>query len=133
MKLAVFAMMATVAVALVGCASPRGGGMSGGEGFAIVTPPLTTHVKQGETKEITVSLSRGEYFKRDVTLDIKASEGISVTPHEATIKASEKTDVHLRIAVPKNAAMGEYKIFLTGTPETGQPTSTEVKVKVVAP
>lgn len=107
--------------------------MSGGEGFRIVTPPLTTQIKQGETQSVKITLNRGKYFKRDVTLDIKASKGISVEPATALVRGNEKPDVSLRITAAKDADLGEYKIFVKGTPETGEATSTELTVKVVSP
>ena len=107
--------------------------MSGGEGFTIGTPTFDTKIKQGETESITITLNRGEFFKRDVTLDINASKGISVEPNRAMVRASEKPDVHLRITAAKDAALGAYKIYVKGTPEVGQATSTEITVKVVSP
>jgi uncharacterized membrane protein len=133
MKTAIAIVVSLSLMAALGCASPRGGGMSGGEGFTIGTPTLDTKIKQGDTGSVTISLNRGEYFKRDVTLEIKASKGISVEPTKALVRGSEKPDVNLRITAAKDADLGAYKIYLTGTPETGQATSTEFTVKVVSP
>ncbi len=133
MKTVIGIVTALSLMVAMGCESPRGGGISGGEGFKISTPTFDTKIKQGETESVTLSLNRGEYFKRDVTLEIKASKGISVEPTQALVRASEKPDVHLRITAAKDAALGEYKIFVKGTPETGQATSTEFTVKVVLP
>ena len=132
-SIAIAVVMSVSLIAVLGCASPRGGGMAGGEGFKIGTPTFDVQVKQGDTQSITISLHRGEYFKRDVTLDIKASNGISVEPTSAVVKANEQPDVALRITAAKDAAIGAYKIYVKGTPETGEATSTEIKVKVVAP
>lgn len=107
--------------------------MSGGEGFRIVTPALDTKIKQGETESVTIALNRGEMFKRDVTMDIKASKGISVEPARVVVKGSDKPEVNLRITAAKDANLGEYKIFVKGTPEAGEATSTEITVKVVSP
>jgi uncharacterized membrane protein len=133
MKTAIAIALSLMLMVALGCESPRGGGMSGGEGFTIGTPTFITKIKQGETQGVTVSLHRGEYFKRDVTLEIKASKGISVEPTHAMVRGSEKPDVHLQITAAKDADLGEYKVYVTGTPETGEATSTEIKVKVVAP
>jgi uncharacterized membrane protein len=133
MKTAIAIMMSLLLVVVVGCESPRGGGMSGGEGFKIGTPIFTTKVKQGETESVTISVNRGKYFKRDVTLEINASKGISVEPTKVVVKGDEKPDVHLRITAAKDANLGEYTVYVKGTPESGEATSTEVKVKVVAP
>jgi uncharacterized membrane protein len=133
MRTAIAMVTSVLFLGALGCESPRGGGMSGGEGFKIVTPTLGVKIKQGETESVTVSLNRGEFFKRDVTLEIKASKGISVEPTQAVVKASEKPDVNLRVMAAKDAALGEYKIFVKGTPATGEATSTEITVKVVTP
>jgi uncharacterized membrane protein len=133
MRTAILILTAMTLAVLVGCESPRGGGMSGGEGFKIGTPILETKIKQGETQSVTISVDRGKYFKRDVTLEINASKGISVEPTHAMVRGSEKPDVHFRVTAAKDADLGEYKIYVKATPETGEPTSTEVTVKVVAP
>ncbi len=113
--------------------SPKGGSVGKGEGFRIDVPTFDVKVKQGETQTITIKLQRGESFKQDVTLQIEAAKGISIEPTKILVKASDKPEVDLMITVPKDAALGEYKVSVTGTPTTGEPASTEFKVKVEAP
>ena len=130
------AFVTTLALVVVfGCqsAGPRGGGVSRDEGFKIAVPTFETAVKQGELQTVAVSIQRGEYFKRDVKLQIKASKGIAVDPTSVMIKASDKPDLQLKVTASKDAALGDYRVYVTGTPDTGQPTSAEFKVKVVAP
>jgi uncharacterized membrane protein len=127
-------VMALALTAVVGCSlSNRGGGVSTDEGFRIAVPAVDTEVKQGEIQTVTVSLHRGESFKRDVKLQIKASKGISVEPTHVRVKAGDNPDVQLRIAAAKDAALGEYRVYVEGTLATGEPTSVDFKVKVVAP
>jgi uncharacterized membrane protein len=133
MKTAMTMMMALALTVVFGCQSPRGGGMSSGEGFKINTPTFATEIKQGETQSVTISLDRGDQFKRDVTLDIRPSEGINVTPTNTVVRGSDNPDVQLRIAAAKDANLGEYRVYIKGTPETGEATSTDFTVKVVAP
>ena len=126
--------VATLALAaVVGCMSAKGGGMSGDEGFKIQVPMLTTAIKQGDRQTISVTVRRGEFFKQDVRLQFRASPGITVTPTDVLVRASDTPEVQLQIAVPKDAALSEYRIFVTGTPQTGQAAAIEIKVKVVAP
>jgi uncharacterized membrane protein len=113
--------------------SPKGGSVVKGGGFNIDVPSFDTKVKQGETQVVTIKLERGESFKQDVKLQIEAAKGISVDPAKVTIKASDKPDVEIKVTVPKDAALGEYSISVTGTPATGEPTSVKFNVKVVAP
>ena len=107
--------------------------MSEDEGFRLTTPFFATDIQQGDRKTVTVSVKRDEFFKQDVRLQISASSGISVTPTDALVKASDAPEVQLQITAPKDAALGEYRVHIKGTPQTGQPTSTEIKVKVVGP
>lgn len=127
------AMLGLAVVAGCQSAGPRGGGVSSDEGFRIAVPTFETGVKQGELQTVSLSIHRGKHFKRDVQLEIKASKGISVTPTNVTVKASDKPDVQLRITAAKDAALGEYRVYVKGTPDTGRPTSAEFGVKVVAP
>ena len=115
--------------------SPKGGSALKGEGFKIAVPTFTTDIKQGEVQSVTISIERGDSFKQDVTLEIKLSkgEGLTFDPAKVIVKASDKPDVQLRITAPKDAALGEYKVSVTGTPTTGEATSVEFNVKVVAP
>jgi uncharacterized membrane protein len=134
MRSAIAIVMTLAVASLFGCqTSPRGGSTVENEGFKIGVPAFTTEVKQGELQTVTVSLNRDSLFKQDVTLHIKAAKGISVEPTSVTIKASDKPDVQLQIAAPKDAALGEYPVVVKGTPETGEPTSVGFTVKVVAP
>lgn len=135
MKAAIAIVMTLAVACFFGCqsASPRGGGMAQDESFKIVVPSTDTVIKQGEIQTVAVTLQRGETFKRDVKLEIRPSKGISVDPTTALIKASDKPDLQLRITAAKNAALGEYRVYVKGTPESGEPTSVELGVKVVAP
>lgn len=134
MKSSLMIAVALVLMVAVGCSqSNRGGGLSKDEGFKIAVPTLDTQLKQGEIQTVTVSLHRGEYFKRDVKLQIKASTGISVEPTSVQVKASDTPDVQIRVAAAKDAALGEYRVYVEGTPATGEPTSINFNVKVVAP
>jgi uncharacterized membrane protein len=133
MKTVIAILGALAFLSVLGCESPRGGGVTSDEGFKIVTPAFDTKIKQGDVASVTVSLNRGEAFKRDVTLEIKAAPGIIVEPVRALVKGSDKPDVVLRITVPKDANLGEYIVSVQGTPATGAATSTVFKVMVVLP
>jgi len=134
MKNAITIVLTLALMAIFGCesSSPRGGSVRKGEGFKIAVPKLSTEIKQGEVQSVAISLERGDYFKQDVTLQIKSSTGIRIEPTNFVIKASDRPDVQLRITAAQNAALGEYRVSVTGTPKTGESTSTEFNVKVVA-
>lgn len=106
------------------------GGFTLDEHFSIAVPAKLT-LKQGADAPVNIVLNRGPYFKRDVQLDIK-TEGIDVSPNSVLVKASDLPEVRLQIAASREAALGEYRVTVTGTPTTGKPASTVFIVRVVA-
>ncbi len=134
MKIMIAGLMMLLLMAASGCkstVSPQGGILPQDKEFTVAVPTHNT-VKQGESAPVTISLNRGSFFKRDVHLVINA-EGVDVTPDEILIKASEKPEAQLQIAAPRDAALGEYRVYVNATPAAGKTTSTEFTVKVVAP
>lgn len=130
-------MLASVLAFGVGCqssSSPRGGSVLKEQGFAISAPTyFATTIKQGETQSVPISLKRGAQFKQDVKVKIENSTGLSVEPTSATIKASDSPDLQLRITAAPNAALGDYRVIVRAAPETGEPTSSIITVRVVSP
>ena len=100
------------------------------EGFSITVPKSST-VQQGDETTVPIVLNRGADFKRDVQLDMR-TEGIKVMPDSVLVKASDKPEVYCHIRVPREAALGDYRVFVTGTPTTGKPASTVFVVTVTA-
>jgi uncharacterized membrane protein len=97
--------------------------------FTIATPTLTTDLKQGESKEVTISIQRGSNFKQDVQLKINAPQGLKVTPANPTIKASEE-NAKVMVEALNEAPLGPSTIEVTAAPETGVSTAASFKVDV---
>jgi uncharacterized membrane protein len=135
MKTTITIMLTLALLSVSGCYSnsEKGGSVLEGEGFKISAPTFDVEIKQGETQNIAVFLDRGQYFKQDVRLIIKTAKGISIEPTDFTVKASDKPDVQLMTKVPKDAALGVYRVSVKGTPKTGETTSAEFNVRVAAP
>jgi uncharacterized membrane protein len=127
----VFVGVLIAAAALTGCKtkSEKGGG-AGTDTFKIAVPAMATDVKQGEIQTVRVALERGEGFKQQVKLELKAPAGIQVEPKDATVQPGDKGDVQVKITAAKDAAIGEHKIMVKGTPDKGEPTETEFKITV---
>ena len=109
--------------------SAQGGVAPIKEEFSITVPKSYT-VKQGTGITAMLSLNRDAYFKQDVQLDVKA-DGLTVSPLKIMVKASEKPEAQIQIIVPREAALGNYKISIKGTPESGTSVSSEFTVIVV--
>jgi len=137
MKSVVMTVMMLASVAISGCASSstssQGGSASKDEGFRIIVLSSDTNIKQGESQSVAISLEREDYFKQDVTLHITPSKGLYVEPMTVLVRAGDRPDVQFRIAAAMDAAIGEYKVNVAGTPSTGKATSIDFKVMVVSP
>lgn len=128
--------MLFVTAALTGCnnsgcnKSSEEGGRAGNDTFRIGVPALATDIKQGELQTVRVTLERGAGFKEKVKLEVKAPAGIHVEPSGTTVEPGDRGDVQLKITAAKDAAIGEHKILVKGTPDKGEPTETEFKITV---
>ena len=101
--------------------------------FKLSGPMTETNIKQGETKTVTVSISRGKNFDQDVTLNVMAPpKGITITPTNGAIKASDK-ETTLTIEAAKDAALGHHEIKIEATPNKGgAKTNLDIKIEVKA-
>lgn len=99
--------------------------------FRIEAPGIATSLKQGESKTIKISISRGKNFAQDVKLAFNgAPMGVKITPADNELRASAN-DVQVTIEAAKDAALGEHSITVTGTPtKEGAETSTTFKIDV---
>ena len=135
MRSAAFVGMALVLMVVGGClaSKPHGGGSAVHERFRVVVPQGSTQVQQGNTESVRVSLDRGQSFKRDVTLGISSSEGITIEPTRVLIRASDRPEAQVRITAARDAAIGTYRVNINATPATGESTSAMFNVDVVSP
>jgi uncharacterized membrane protein len=147
MKRLIVSTLAAGLVAIVGCetrSTPGGPGASRPDNrsitgapkrdtFDIKVPTGTTRIKQGEQKEVDITVERGAELKQDVTVECtKDATGLTVTPAKHTIKASDAdTKVRLTIAAAKDAAIGKDKVTVKASSESGAPTSKDFEVEVV--
>lgn len=96
--------------------------------FSLSAPELSTTVKQGETKRVKIGISRGKNFDQDVKLEFTgAPQGVKIVPASTELKASAK-EVEVDIEASKDAALGDHTITVTGTPASGEKTSTTFKI-----
>ena len=143
-------LSATVAAAvaglgLVGCdkGTPGGPGAAGtgarsvttavstaDDTFSLSPPTLSTHIKQSESKVVTIGIRRGKNFGQDVTLKLEGlPKGVTADPASPAIKAGEE-EAKVTIKAADDAALGDFTIKLTGHPTTGSDASNELKLTV---
>lgn len=91
---------------------------------------MSTSLKQGETKDALISLTRGKNFDEDVTLKFDdVPKGITIDPTNPVIKHGDK-DVKLSFQVADDAALGNFAFKVTGHPTKGAEAKTEFSLTV---
>jgi uncharacterized membrane protein len=134
-------LLGTALLAGVGChpGTTGGPGVPGGKSpmvgmaentFKLDTPNLSTKVKQGETKEVTIGIDRGKNFDQDVTLKFEGlPKGVTIEPATVTIKHGDK-DAKVTVHAADDAALGESTITADGKPANGNTASNTFKLTV---
>jgi uncharacterized membrane protein len=98
--------------------------------FKLSAPTLSTHVTQGESKTATIGINRGKNFDQDVTLKFgELPKGVTIAPSNVVIKHGDK-DAQVTITAAADAAIGDFTVPITGTPNKGAVGSTDMKVTV---
>jgi len=127
---------AVVALAgLVGCNQSDPGGKTNSntpskQTFKVKAPATGTTIKQGDKQTVKLTIDRGSEFKEAVNLKVDNPKGISVELDPKKVKSGDPETVTATVSVDKDAAVGEHKVKVTATPETGNATDVEFKVTV---
>jgi hypothetical protein len=101
--------------------------------FRLDAPNLATTVKQGETKVVTIGISRSKNFDQDVTLMFEGvPKGVTIDPAEPVIKRGDK-EVKLNVTAAGDASLNSFTIKMTGHPATGKDAANEFKLTVQMP
>ena len=86
-------------------------------------------MKQGESKQLEFSLSRGKDLKDDVELMVDSPDKVKVEAPK-TVPASGDGKFSVKVTVMDDAAVAEHAIKLTAKTSKGTPATAEFKVKV---
>lgn len=101
--------------------------------FRLDAPNLATTIKQGETKVVTIGITRSKNFDQDVMLSFEGvPTGVTIDPAEPMIKHGEK-EVKLNVTAAGDAALNDFTIKITGHPATGADATNEFKLTVEKP
>lgn len=128
------AAVAALALSAAACnKSPEGGTPGTNQTFTMTTAAGDTNLKPGEEKTVVITVRRDDNFKQVVNLTAASqSPKIDATINKKRIEGSDR-EVTLTVKAAADAPKGNHVIKVTGTPESGQPTSFDVKVEVVNP
>jgi hypothetical protein len=100
------------------------------DSFTLNAPFWTTALKQGETRIVTIGISRDKRFDQDVTLKINdLPKGVTAEPASVVIKAGEK-EGKLSLKAADDAPLGDHAITMTGHPSKGADSTNQFKFTV---
>ncbi|HTU90903.1 MAG TPA: hypothetical protein VMF69_12570 [Gemmataceae bacterium] len=102
----------------------------GEDTFSLTVPTLSTTLKQGENKVVSLGIKRGKNFDEDVMLKFEnLPKGMTIDPSAPTIKHGD-TEVNVTIKAASDAAVGDFTIEVKGHPEKGPDATQKLKVTV---
>jgi hypothetical protein len=144
MKKLISSFLAIGLAALIGCdnkSTPGGPGATDSgskkpivgqadDTFTLSPPTLSTSLKQGETKSVSIGIKRGKNFDQDVSLKFEGMpKGVTIEPASSQIKHGE-SEAKISIKAADDAALDDHTIKVTGHPANGKDAMTEFKITV---
>ncbi len=142
MKSSFAALAAITLAALTGCTqgTPGGPGTAAkdpaygqtDDTFNLSVPVLSSNLHQGAQKEATIGIKRAENFDEDVVLTFAdVPKGVTVEPISPVIKHGD-TDAKITFKAENGAALGDFKVKVTGHPTKGRDAQIEFKLTIAA-
>ena len=105
--------------------------ISAKDSFTLSTPRLSTSLKQGETKTVSIGIKRARTFDQDVALNFsEMPTGVTLEPSAPVIKHGDD-ETQITFTGADDAALGNFDIKLTGHPAKGVDATNDFKLNVV--
>jgi hypothetical protein len=100
------------------------------DSFTLSVPRLSTSLKQGETKTVSIGIKRDKSFDQDVALKFgDMPTGVTLEPHAPVIKRGD-AEAQVTLTGANDASLGNFAIKVTGHPAKGADASNEFKLTV---
>ena len=100
--------------------------------FNLSVPMMATSLQQGSKLETQIGIERAKNFGEDVALKfVGLPKGVQVTPTAPVIKHGDE-NAKITFAADADAMIGEYKVRITGLPESGNNASIEFSLNITA-
>ncbi len=98
--------------------------------FALSVPYMSTSLKQGETKTVSIGIKREKSFDQDVALKFgNVPTGVTLVPTTPVIKNGD-TEARVTLTGANDASLGNFAITVTGHPARGPDASQEFNLTV---
>ena len=130
-------------IAVVGCSNQGTPGGPGATDAKAKTPlygqandtfhlslPQLASLKQGDAQAAVIGIKRGKNFDEDVTVTFgDLPKGVTLEPASAVIKHGA-TEAKITLTAEEGAALGDFKIKVTGHPTKGGDSTNELQLTV---
>jgi hypothetical protein len=104
--------------------------VAGKDTFTLRVPFLSTTLKQGEVKAVSIGIKRDKNFDQDVTLQFAdVPKGVTLEPYSPIIKNGD-AEAAFTFKGANDASLGDFAIKVTGHPAKGADASNEFKLTV---
>jgi hypothetical protein len=101
------------------------------DSFKLTMPLLTTSLKQGEAKTVTIGIKRDKTFDQDVAVTFAdLPTGVTAEPATSVVKHGD-ADAQVTLSAAADAALGNFTVKFTGHPAKGADASNELKLTIV--
>lgn len=98
--------------------------------FTLTVPTFSTSLNQGETKTISIGISRQKSFNEPVTLAFgNLPTGVTVELDDPVIEPGD-TEAQLTLTAADDASLGDFSIMVTGHPNKGADATSQLNVTV---
>jgi hypothetical protein len=98
--------------------------------FTLSVPLLSTTLKQGDTKAVSIGIKRDKSFDQDVTLQFTdVPKGVTLEPYSPVIKHGD-TEAKFTLKASEDASVGDFGVKVTGHPAKGADAANEFKLTV---
>jgi hypothetical protein len=98
--------------------------------FTLSVPTLSTTLKQGESKVVSLGVKRGKNFDEDVALKFEdLPKGVTVEPAAPAIKHGD-SEAKVTIKAADDAALGDFTVKVVGHPTKGKEATHDLKITV---
>lgn len=98
--------------------------------FKLSAPLLSTSIKQGETKIVSIGISRDKSFDQDVALQFEnLPKGVTSDPAEPVIKHGDN-ETQVKFTSADDASLGNFTVQMNGHPANGADATSELKLTV---
>ena len=101
------------------------------DSFTLNPPHLSTSLKQGEAKTVSIGIKRDKTFDQDVAIVFgDLPTGVTLEPADPVIKHGD-SEAQIILTSADDAALGNFAVKVTGRPAVGADASNELKLTVV--